>query len=150
MKYRHFIIAACLVGLLGACNSDKKEIRRVAQGYLDATGNYLIDEAMPYANQKTQETTLAFLRETLIPITPKEYMESNTPATIVIDSIDIQGDTAHVSYTKTTPIKTLSSKIDLVREESGWLVNVPLILPENLTVNGMTQEVVPNGTVVAE
>lgn len=149
MKHR-IIIAVCLLGLLGACNSDKKEIRRVAQGYLDATGNYLIDEAMPYANQQTQETTLKFLNETLIPITPKEYMESNTPATIHIDSIDVQGDTACVSYTKTTPIKTLSSKIDVVREESGWLVNVPLILPESMTVNGMTHEAVPNGEVVAE
>ena len=128
-------MAACLFLLLTACNSDEKEIARVAQGYLDATGNYLIEEAMPYANQETREKTLTYLRDVLIPMTPKEYMESNTPATIELGEIVRAGDTAVVCYTKTTPIKVLESEIMLVKEDGEWLVYVPLMLPENIPAN---------------
>lgn len=129
MKYYTLITVVCLL-LLSACNSDKKEIRTNALGYLQATGNYLIDEAMPYATKETQETTLAFLRDKLIPMTPQDYIKSNTPATIVIDNIAIQNDTAYVKYTKNTPIKTLENEIMLVQENGQWLVYVPLVLPD--------------------
>lgn len=136
MKHFFTWAAPCLLVLLTACNSDKKEIARVAQGYLDATGNYLIEEAIPYANQETQEKTLTFLRDKLIPMTPKEYMESNTPATIELGEITIEGDTATVSYKKTTPIKVLESEIMVVKEEGKWLVFVPLVLPEGILIDG--------------
>lgn len=136
MKRTALIVAICLIGLLSACNSDKKQIKEAAMGYLNATGNYLIDEAMPYASKETREVTLPFLRDNLIPRTPKEYMESNTPATIDIHDIDIyDADTALVSYTKHTPIKELEGEIHLVREEGQWLVYVPLVLPENIVLN---------------
>lgn len=122
--------------LLAGCDSDTKEIKEVAQGYLDATGNYLIEEAMPYANQETRETTLPFLRDNLIPMTPKEYIESNTPATIELGQIVQAGDTAVVCYTKTTPIKVLESEVMVVKEEGKWLVYVPLVLPENIMADG--------------
>lgn len=128
-------MAACLFLLLTACNNDEKEIARVAQGYLDATGNYLIEEAMPYANQETREKTLTYLRDVLLPMTPKEYMESNTPATIELGEIVRAGDTAVVCYTKTTPIKVLESEIMLVKEDGEWLVYVPLVLPESIPAN---------------
>ena len=136
MKPLSIMAAACLICLLSACNNDEKEITRVAQGYLDATGNYLIEEAMPYANQETRDKTLTFLRDNLIPLTPKEYMESNTPATIKLGEIVRDGDTAVVCYTKTTPIKVLESEIMVVKENGKWLVYVPLVLPENITVDG--------------
>ena len=107
----------------------------MAQGYLDATGNYLIEEAMPYANQETREKTLTYLRDVLLPMTPKEYMESNTPATIELGEIVRAGDTAVVCYTKTTPIKVLESEIMLVKEDGEWLVYVPLVLPESIPAN---------------
>ena len=128
-------MAACLFLLLTACNNDEKEIARVAQGSLDATGNYLIEEAMPYANQETREKTLTYLRDVLLPMTPKEYMESNTPATIELGEIVRAGDTAVVCYTKTTPIKVLESEIMLVKEDGEWLVYVPLVLPESIPAN---------------
>ena len=141
MKYYAIMATACLMSLFAACNNDKKEIANVAQGYLDATGNYLIDEAMPYANQETREKTLTYLRDVLIPMTPKEYMESNTPATIVLGDIAIEEDTAVVKYTKTTPIKKLENEIMVVKEEGKWLVYVPLVLPEGILIDGR------NGTV---
>ncbi len=135
MKHYSSLAAICLMCLLAACNNDEKEIAHVAQGYLDATGNYLIEEAMPYANQETCENTLTFLRDVLIPMTPKEYMESNTPATIQLGEIAIEGDTAMVNYTKTTPIKVLEGEIMVVKEDGEWLVYVPLVLPESIPAN---------------
>lgn len=128
------LIAALLGGLalLSACNGDKKEIEANALGYLNATGNYLIDEAMPYATKETRETTLTFLRDNLIPMTPQDYIRSNTPATITINNINILNDTAYVTYTKNTPIQTLENEIRLVKEEGQWLVNVPLVLPNSI------------------
>ena len=136
MKHFFTWAAPCLLLLLTACNSDEKEIARVAQGYLDATGNYLIEEAMPYANQETRERTLTYLRDVLIPMTPKEYMESNTPATIELGEIVRAGDTAVVCYTKTTPIKVVDSEIMLVKEDGEWLVYMPLALPDDIAVDG--------------
>ena len=136
MKHFATILAAGLLCLTAACNSDKKEIARVAQGYLDATGNYLVEEAMPYANKETREVTLPFLRDKLIPVTSQEYMDSNTPATIVLDEIVQIGDTAVVFYTKTTPIKKLESEILVVKEDGQWLVFVPLDIPESISVDG--------------
>lgn len=129
------LLAAGLVCLTAACDSDKKEIARVAQGYLEATGNYRIDEAMPYANQETRETTLTYLRDNLIPDTPQEYIDANTPATIVIDEIVQIDDTAVVFYTKTTPIKEVESEILVVREEGGWLVSIPMEIPDSNRTN---------------
>lgn len=136
MKRTALIAALCLIGLLSGCNSDKKQIKEAAMGYLNATGNYLIDEAMPYASKETREVTLPFLRDKLIPLTPKEYIESNTPATIDLGDITINDDTAMVCYTKHTPIKELEGEIHLVREEGKWLVYVPLVLPESIVLNG--------------
>ena len=116
MKHYANLAAVCLLFLLSACSTDKKEIETNALGYLNATGNYLIDEAMPYATKETQENALTFLRDKLIPMTPQEYIQSNTPATIVIDNIEIVNDTAHVKYTKTTPIQTLENEIMMVQD----------------------------------
>ncbi len=135
MKHFFSWAALCLLLLLTACNNDEKEIARVAQGYLDATSNYLIEEAMPYANQETREKTLTYLRDVLIPMTPKEYIESNTPATIELGEIVRAGDTAVVCYTKTTPIKVLENEIMLVKEDGEWLVYVPLLMPDSIPAN---------------
>jgi hypothetical protein len=40
-------------------------------------------------------------------------------------------DTAHVKYTKTTPIQTLENEIMMVQEDGHWLVYVPFQIPEN-------------------
>ncbi len=129
-------MATCVLWLLAACNNDKKEIAQAAQGYLNATGNYLVEDAMPYANKETREKTLPFLRDKLIPMTPQEYLDSNTPATIELGEIVQVGDTAVVFYTKTTPIKRLESEILVVKEDGQWLVFVPLEIPERISTDG--------------
>lgn len=129
----HILIIALLVCCATACNSDKRQIRKAAQGYLEATGNYNTDAAMAYATKNTREKTLPFMRNNIIPLTDKAYIESNTPAKIKIDDITMGTDTAYVAYTKTTPLKELKNEICLIREEGSWLVDVPLQIPDQLS-----------------
>ena len=128
MKFLKTTVLTLAALTLFSCNNNERKIRKAAQGYLDATGNYLIEEAYPYATKETQETTLKYITEVILPMTDSNYLKSNVPATIVIDSILSQEDTAWAFYTKTTPIKTYSSIVCLIREDGKWLVDVPLVL----------------------
>ncbi len=133
MKIFKLTLTTIALLTLVSCNSDKKQILKAAEGYLDATGNYRIEEAYPYATKETRETTLKFMSEIIMPLTDTNYIKSNSPAEIKIDSILRDTDTAWVFYTKTTPLKTLTNSICLIREEGQWLVDVPLSIPETIT-----------------
>ena len=109
MKKATTILASIVLIALWGCNSDKRQIVKAAEGYLNATGNYRIEEAYPYATKSTCENTLPYISEVLIPATDSAYLTANVPATIKLDSLLIVDDTAWVAYTKTTPIKKLSS-----------------------------------------
>ncbi|MCR4817090.1 MAG: hypothetical protein K5842_07935 [Bacteroidales bacterium] len=128
MKPIKFSLITLAALILFSCNSDKRQIEKAAYGYLNATGNYRIDEAYPYATKETRETTLKYITQIILPMTDSNYLKSNVPATIVIDSIIYQQDTAFAFYTKTTPIKTLKNIVCLIREDGKWLVDVPLNL----------------------
>lgn len=128
MKHLPKIIILSLALIMISCNSDEHKIRKTAQGYLDATGNYRIEEAYPYASDATRESTLKYISEVIMPMTDSNYIKSNIPATIVIDSIIIKNDTAFAQYTKTTPLKTSHSIVCLVRENGKWLVHMPIDL----------------------
>lgn len=119
-----------------ACNTEEKQITRTALGYLQATAEYNIDEAMPYACKETRETTLTFLRDKLLPITDTAYIAANTPAEIKIDSITMAEDTVWVYFTKDTPIQTVKNALEMIKEDGKWLVYVPLQLPDNLLAAG--------------
>ena len=135
MSYKKSTFLLAIAGLcfaLTGCNNNERQIRKAAQGYLDATGNYKIEEAYPYATKTTRETTLPYLTDYLIPMADSNYIKANTPATIVIDSVTIMGDTAWVSYTKKTPLRGLKNQICLIKEDGKWLVDIPLAIPNNL------------------
>lgn len=109
-----------------ACDNRQRQIERSAQGYLDAMGNYLVDEAYPYATRYTCEHTLPKLAE-LTERTNPEYIKSNTPATITLGRTVMLSDTsARVYYHKHTPIKELDDSVTLYLEEGRWLVDVRL------------------------
>ena len=130
-----FAILAATMLLFMACSSEEKDIEKAAYGYLNATGNYRIDEAMPYASQETRERTLPFLKDKIIPMTDTNYIKANQPAKIVIDSVRvICADTAKVDYTKTTPIKILTGTIYMVLEDGKWGAYVPLNIPDGISV----------------
>lgn len=128
MKHFQKLLILSLALIMTSCNSDENKIRKTAQGYLDATGNYRIEEAYPYATEATRESTLKYISEVIMPMTDSNYIKSNIPATIVIDSIILKNDTAFALYTKTTPLKTSNSVVCLIRENGKWLVHMPIDL----------------------
>lgn len=133
MKHLKTVITASFVLLLVSCNSDDKAIRKTAQGYLDAMGNYEIEAAKPYATKETCEQTLRFVIEYIMPKTDTNYINSNRPATITLGDITHTSDTtATIAYHKKTPIKEENGTLDLVKRNDEWqaqvLINVPTIL----------------------
>lgn len=111
--------------LFCACGSDntKKAVEDAAYHYLDAMGNYRVDDAEPYCTKETQDGVLEYSRQ-LIQVVRPGYIESDTPASITISNIDITSDTtAVVCYRKVTPIKDQEGNVDLVKRGDRWLVH---------------------------
>ena len=123
--------------VLASCGSNpQKEIEKNAYGYLDAMGNYRIDDARPYASTLTCERTLDILQKHIMPKTDTNYILSNTPATIDILSVEVLSDTtAVVSYSKTTPLQVQSGKLDMVKENGRWCAEVIIALPPIMTMD---------------
>ena len=123
-KHHTPLLLLALLLSLSACDNRQQQIEKSAQGYLDAMGNYLIDEAYPYATRHTREQTLPVLAQ-LTERTNPDYIKSNTPATITLQRTVMLSDTsARVYYHKHTPIKELDDSVTLLREDGEWLVDV--------------------------
>ena len=123
--------------VLASCgNNPQKEIEKNAYGYLDAMGNYRINDARPYASTPTCERTLEVLQKYILPKTDTNYIISNTPATIDILGVEVLSDTtAVVSYSKTTPLQVQSGKLDMVKENGRWCAEVIIALPPIMTMD---------------
>jgi len=123
--------------LFWACNNDARQIERVAYGYLDAMGNYRIEQAEPYAAPETIEGTLHFIEKNIMAEAADSsselahYIKSNTPATITINKVEILNDSvATANFTKTTPLLTHSKDITLVKRNGEWKVYQVLQIPD--------------------
>lgn len=129
---RHFLPVLALLTLMG-CNGSQREIERTARGYLEAMGNYRIDEAAPYSTQFTRENTLPIAKR-LTERTNPDYIRSNTPADITIKgSKQLDDTTARVYYHKHTPITEQDDSLTLMLENGEWLVDVRIrALPAHL------------------
>lgn len=116
--------------LLSACNSDERQIKQAAQGYLDAMANYRIEEAEPYVTEETRDITLLFVEKAIMPNLAPNVIPDNTPATINITSVDITTDTtATVAYTKTTPQETSEETVGLLKRNNEWRVHYVVEIP---------------------
>ena len=136
MKKILFVVISVM--LLASCGSNpQKEIQKNAYGYLDAMGNYRIDDAKPYASKETCEKTLYAIQNYLMPKVDTNYIKSNTPATIEILGVDILSDTtAVVSYKKTTPITIQNDgRLDMIKEDGRWCAEVIIALPPIMTMD---------------
>ena len=140
MKRELFLVISVMV--LASCGSNpQKEIEKNAYGYLDAMGNYRIDDARPYASTPTCERTLDFFQNYIMPKTDTNYIVSNTPATIDILAVELLSDTtAVVSYSKTTPLQVQSGKLDMVLEDGRWCAEVIISLPPIMTMDSTQME----------
>lgn len=122
------IIILCIGTILTiACsNPQKAEIEQAAQGYLDAMGNYRIDDAAPYATRHTRENAIPTLNK-IMARSDTAYINSNRPAVITIHKTRMLSDTsARVYYHKSTPIKEVDDSVTVLLEENRWLVDVRL------------------------
>ena len=136
-KMKKILFLVISVVVLASCgNNPQKEIHNTAYGYLDAMGNYRIDDARPYASTLTCERTLDVLQKYILPKTDTNYIVSNTPATIDILGVEVLSDTtAVVSYSKTTPLQVQSGKLDMVKENGRWCAEVIIALPPIMTID---------------
>lgn len=124
------IILALLTTLVTGCASDQKKIERAAYGYLDAMGNYRIDDAYDYATEETQSKTLDIIQQYIMPTTDMDYIRRNSPATITITGIEMTDDTsAIVSFHKTTPIQEQDGTLDMRKRNNQWKAQVLINLP---------------------
>ena len=120
-----------LLFLLCCCDStESRQIERAAYGYLDALGNYRIDDARPYATQQTCDVTLDFFNH-IMPMVDTAYVISNTPAEIVIKSVCRETDTtAYVLFHKSTPIIQQDDTLRMVKRDGRWLAHVVIVVPQ--------------------
>ena len=141
MKRILFLVISVLLLAVSCGNNPQKEIEKNAYGYLDAMGNYRIDDAKPYASTPTCERTLDVLQKYIMPKTDTNYIISNTPATIDILGVELLSDTtAVVSYSKTTPLQVQSGKLDMVKEDGRWCAEVIIALPPIMTMDSTQME----------
>ena len=125
--------------MLVGCKSDQALIEDAAMGYLTAMGNYKIKEAEVYASEETIEKTLHVIEESIMPNLDSNFIKQNTPATIVIQEVNLLTDTtAEVKYVKTTPIQVQEGKLDMVKRDKEWKAQVQIQLP---AIFNSTQEV---------
>lgn len=117
-----------------AKNAEEKDICQTAYSYIIATGNYKIDEAVPYASKDTREVTLPFIKDNILPHVDSTFLAKSVPATATIDTILLMDDTAYVGYTKTTPLGATQGTLTLVKEDGKWLAYVPLMLPNRIAI----------------
>lgn len=131
MKRRPILFCGILLGglmLLASCNNDNKEIQKVAQGYLDAMGNYKPAEARPYSTQRTCDVTLNFF-ENVMAQTDSSVYADNMPATITLGEITIQDSLAEVAYHKSTPSTEQDGTLHCVKRDGKWLVDEVIFVP---------------------
>jgi len=131
MKIRNKLFGGLLLSglmILASCNNENKEIQTVAQGYLDAMGNYKPAEARPYSTQQTCDVTLSFFEKIVAQTDPAVYA-NNMPASITLGEITIEDTLAEVAFHKSTPSMEQDGTLHCVKREGKWLVNEVIEIP---------------------
>ena len=139
MNTRTLLLAltASLIAV-ACCHTVQDDIEAAAQGYLEAAGNYRLDDAMPYASSTTRKLVLPFYKK-VMEKTDKNYINSNRPADISIRSTRMLTDsTARVYYHKHTPIKDVDDSVNVILEDGKWLVHVDIEIPAILLIDSNT------------
>lgn len=147
MKTTSILMLAAALAAATSCTNPTKEIEAAAQGYLDAMGNYRIDDAAPYASRETREKTIPTFNF-IMAHTDTAYVNSNRPATITIGSTRMLSDTtARVYYHKSTPIKEVDDSVNVILEEGQWLVDFVAVLPPMKAPDKLTRKAVDPSTI---
>lgn len=142
-----FLTLAVLLLCSVSCNNyskDERAIRKSAQSYLDAMGNYRLDDAAPYASRYTREETLPLFKR-VMKYADTAYVNANQPAEIKLLSVRMLDDSAAMVYFhKHTPIKDVDDSVVVIYEDDQWLCevrvkNIAFLPPEKEETNDATQ-----------
>ena len=122
--------------LLASCRSSEQKANKVAYNYSYALANYDLQTAEQYATDETIETTLAMAHMFLSKL-DTSYINSDTPASILIDSLHLDSDTSATAFcTKNTPIKhNLHFQLQLRKRDGSWLAHAPMPIQQPSTSN---------------
>lgn len=128
MKYSIISLTAIIVSLtLTSCSSPSSErhLKHNAKHYVQAMADYRVEDAMPYATPETQQITLNYLLKNIMPHMDTNYIHSNTPAKITLDSVKYSNDSvATVFYRKTTPlVDNMQATIEMHLHNGEWLAH---------------------------
>lgn len=124
-KLLYIAAAVCMVAA-ASCSRHNSEMEQAAKGYLQAMGDYKLDEAIPYATRQTRENTIPTLKKVMARA-DTNYIKQNTPSVITIKGARMLSDTsAYVYYHKHTPIKDVDDSVTVLLEEGKWLVDVKM------------------------
>jgi len=108
-----------------ACGRQDKAIEEAAYQYSFAMANYDLEGARPFATEETLNTTFV-VAEALMNMVDSAYIASDTPATIEIDNLRRQSDTAAtVTYHKKTPLRETTGELELRKRGGRWLAHAP-------------------------
>ena len=131
--HRLFLLLSIAALLTTACTGkEDKAIEEAAYGYAQALADYSVDDAVPYASQRTAEVTLDYYRA-IVANTDSSIIASNTPASITITKVErLTDSTADALYHKSSPLTQLDDTLHLVKEKGRWVVNDVLVIPAML------------------
>lgn len=121
MKVLKVISSIAVIALLFSCNSEKREVERIAQAYLDAETNFRISEARPYVSKKF-EPMLNQIENFVLPNISDTVLNSLLPNKVTIKKTELFGDTAIVSFHSSNPSQETDAQVMLVRSDTTWLV----------------------------
>lgn len=69
-----------------SCNSEKSEVERVAQAYLDAEMNFKIDEAWQYVDGEEMTSALNMIEIFVMPNIEKSVLDSLLPNNVKLNA----------------------------------------------------------------
>lgn len=109
--------------VLFSCNSEKREVERVAQAYLDAETNFKIDEARLYVAGDEMTSAMNMIENFVVPNMEKSVMDSLIPNIVKINDVEMFADTmAIVSFHSTNPKQESDAQIRMRKIEGQWKV----------------------------
>ena len=122
MKLLRFLPIVLSAVLLFSCNSEKREVERIAQAYLDAETNFRIDEARPYVTGDEMTSALNMMEYFVLPNLSEGLLDSLVPNKVTIKKTELFGDTAIVSFHSKNLKNESDAQILMVRNDTTWLV----------------------------
>ncbi len=121
MKVLKVLSSIVAIALLFSCSSQKREVERIAQAYLDAETNFRISEARPYVSEDFMPM-LNQIETFVLPNISDTVLNTLVPNKVNIKNTELFGDTAIVSFHSSNPSQETDAQVMLVRFDTTWLV----------------------------